>query len=139
MRDTLPRFLHLTLRLRLEPVAFSFPLSRRNSLLLELLQLLIQDAIALLSFGFRFFVQACIAQRSFAGTLSCSRSPLLDVVEPLLQCGSLFADLGIGNRGLAIAMVGIQSQRQKIIADPVFLQRPAADVGKRDPRLSFAS
>jgi hypothetical protein len=58
MRDTLPRFLHLTLRLRLEPVAFSFPLSRRNSLRLELLQLLIHDSIALLSFCFCFFAQA---------------------------------------------------------------------------------
>jgi hypothetical protein len=66
LRNALPQLLHLTGRRCLEPVAFGFPLSRGDSLRLELLQLFIQDSIALFSFGFCFFPEACIAQRSSA-------------------------------------------------------------------------
>ena len=66
LSNALPQRLHLARRHCLEPVAFGFPLSRGDSLRLELLQLFIQDALALFSFGFCFFPEACIAQRSSA-------------------------------------------------------------------------
>src|SRR2546426_3777841 len=67
--------------------------------------------------------------------------PLPESSETLFQVRSSFRSLRILYRDLGKPVVGVQSQRQKIVFDDIFLGRPAMNIGlgKYHQRLSFAS
>src|SRR5215471_14683720 len=91
--DALPQLLQFVISLSLQSVALSTPLSGGDALCFERLQLLIQDPIALFSFGLGFLPEPGIAQRSSMGSLSCRHRPPLDGVQPFLQRSSFLAHL----------------------------------------------
>src|SRR5215469_4078294 len=62
---------------------------------------------------------------------ACTLCPLLEPGEPLLQAGSSFGHLRVFHGYLGEPVVGVQSERSKIIFDHIFLSRPAVNVGLR--------
>src|SRR5260221_14152674 len=61
--------------------------------------------------------------------LGCALRPLFEASETLLQMCSSFRDLRIFHHNFGEPVIRIQSQREKIILDDIFLDGPAVDVG----------
>src|SRR6266508_2149405 len=77
----------------------------------------------------RLGIQALMAPPRPPTALACTFGPAFEGGEPLLYGLAPFADLGVHHLGLGISVIGIEPQRNEVVTDDVFLQRPALEIG----------
>src|SRR5712691_11230006 len=97
--------------------------------LLQLDLMVIEHAVESSGAIFGELAPFCVELTRIVRTLARSICPALDIGEPFFQGSPALSDLRILHGRLAIAMMGIEAQRQQEIADDVFLRRPALGVG----------